>query len=288
MAATLWRDYDQTALDAQFNLRARTPEHLEFFARWAAEGEALRATRPDARIDLAYGARPAQKLDFFPTHSGAPLLIFIHGGYWQSLDKGDFLYLAPAFNAAGVAYASLNYTLAPEASIPEMVAEVRRAVAWLAAQGAALGFDAGRMVIAGHSAGGHLAAMVLSTDWEKDFGLPADTIKGGCSISGIYDIEPLRHSYQQPVLQLTAEVASSHSPIRCLPAAAGPLICAVGSTEPEEFQDQQREYLAAWRAAGLIGFEVALPGRHHFDAVDALGESDQALHRQVLKLVRGG
>lgn len=288
MSATLWRTYDQDALDKQLNLRARTPEHADFFAKWAAESAEIRKSFPGARLDLAYGEAPAERLDLFPAaEPDAPLVAFIHGGYWQSLDKGDFSIFAPAFRAAGVAYASLNYTLAPEARIPHMVAQCRQALGYLHRQAGDLGFDPKRIVVAGHSAGGHLAAMMALTDWAA-LGLPADLLAGGVSVSGIYELEPLRRSYQQPVLQLDAQQVEEASPLRRLRAGTPPLLCAVGSTEPEEFKDQQREMLAAMAAQHLIAHEIPLEGRHHFDAVEALGEPDHALFRRTVALARDG
>ncbi len=288
MGETVWRNHDRAALDAELNLRARTPEHVEFFARWAAESAAVRQDFPDARIDLAYGETAGERLDLFPAEAtGAPLVAFIHGGYWQSLDKGDFSFFAPAFRAAGLAYASLNYTLAPTARIPQMVEECRRALAFLHRNAAALGFDAGRLVVAGHSAGGHLAAMCLLTDWAAE-GLPGDLLKGGVCVSGLYELEPLRLSYQQEVLQLDPEQVERASPLRRLGATMPPLLCAVGGTEPEEFKTQQREMLAACAARQLVAHEIPLDGRHHFDAVEALGEPDHPLFRRTLALARDG
>lgn len=158
MTDKVWLDLDQAALDAQLNLRARWPHHPEVFARWATASALAREQIP-RRLDVSYGPSPGETFDFFPAAGPgpAPLLIFIHGGYWQALDKGDFSYLAPPFVEAGVAVASLNYDLAPRVGIGVMVEQIDRAVACLAQRAAELGCDRTRLVIAGHSAGGHLA-----------------------------------------------------------------------------------------------------------------------------------
>lgn len=289
MGRMLYRDLDRAGLDAQLNLRARLPEHVEYFARWARDSAAARA-RLGGRLDLAYGPSPGQALDLFPAAGPgpAPLLAFIHGGYWQSLDKGDFSYLAPPFVAAGVAFASLNYDLAPGVRVAEIVAQVRRGIAWLARHGAGHGIDPARIAVAGHSAGGHLAALALATDWAAvDPALPADPVKGACAVSGIYELAPLRLSYQQEVLKLSPGEVEGLSPVRCIPARAGPLVCAVGGAETPEFLRQQDEFVAAWRAAGLEARVVDLPGRHHFSAVDALGEPDHPLFAAACALARG-
>ncbi len=287
---TVWRGYDQAQLDRQLNLRARTPEHADFFARWAEEGRQVRADYPGARLDLAYGTAPAETLDFFPApEAGAPLVAFIHGGYWQSLDKADFDSYAWGLREAGLAYASLNYTLAPEARLPQMVEQVRRALAYLHERAGELGFDRRRLVVAGHSAGGHLAAMATMTDWAAA-GLPADLVKAGVAVSGIYQLEPLMHSYQQPVLQLDPEQVAAASPqglIAALaPARTPPMLCAVGGTEPEEFLDQQREFLEAWTARGLRGEGLVLEGDHHFNVVERLGRPGDPLFERMVALAR--
>ncbi len=287
----IYRDYDRAELDRQLNLRARWPEHAEYFARWARESAVLRG-RLGGWIDVAYGRRPGERLDLFAPAEGAgrPLLAFIHGGYWQSLDKGDFTYLAPAFLDSGIWYAALNYDLAPSATLPEMVAQIRRALGWLYRAAEGYGFDRERIFVAGHSAGGHLAVMALITDWAAEAPgeggpLPAELVKGACSVSGVYDLEPVRLSYHNAVLGLDEAAVAVCSPARRLPDRAGPLICAVGDQETEEFLRQQAELVAAWRGRGLPAGEVGLLGRQHFSAIDALGEADHPLFAAVRELV---
>ena len=285
MGETLWRGFDREALDTELNLRQRTPEHVEFFSRWAAESAVVRRNQ-DCRLDLAYGDGESQTLDLFlPSKQPAPLLIFVHGGYWQSLDKGDFSFLAPAFLSRGIAFASLNYSLAPDAAIGQMVEETCQAVAWLLERGGDFGVDAGRIAICGHSAGGHLACMAYSADWAARLGETGSPLRFCCSVSGIYQLEPLRHSYQQDVLKIDAAVVSRLSPQSVIPeTSVGPLVVAVGDEEPNEFIVQQAEYLEAWRAAGHLGQEIPLSGRHHFSAVEALSEADHPLYSAVCAL----
>jgi arylformamidase len=288
MAAAVYRGLDRAELDRQLNLRARWPDHQDYFDRWARDSAAVRARLP-AQLDLAYGDTPGQTLDLFPAApgragGGAPLLTFIHGGYWQGLDKGDFSYLAPPFVEAGIAFASLNYDLAPAANITQMVDQVRRALAWLAGEAETLGIDRGRIFVSGHSAGGHLALEAASTDWTR-YGRPADLVKGACGVSGVYELLPIRLSYHQDVVGLSEAEVEDLSPLRHVPTAAGPLICAVGEQETEEFLIQQEELIAAWRAKGLDARAVAMPGRQHFTAVDALGEPDHPLFAAMRDLI---
>ena len=281
MSQILYRGMDRAEIDFQLDLRARWPDHEASFARWARESEQVRA-RLSCRLDLSYGQSPGCRLDLFPAPGARrPLLAFIHGGYWQSFDKGDFSALAPSFTDAGITFASLNYDLAPGVRLGEIVAQIRQALTWLHGEAAALGFDPDRIFVAGHSAGGHLAIMAAS-------GLAEDLIKGICSVSGVYDLRPIRLSYHQDVLDLTLEEAEALSPVLRVPAQAPPLICAVGSEETEEFLIQQDELVAAWRAGGLSARTVDLPGRQHFSAIDAFGEKDHPLFQAVRTLVRTG
>ncbi len=287
MPDSRYRDMDKAEIDRQLNLRARWPEHGEYFEHWKNDSAAAR-DRLDGRLDLAYGETGGQAggetggetLDLFPDPDRAeptPLLVFIHGGYWQSLDKSDFSYLAPPFLEAGIAFASINYDLAPKVGVGEIVGQALKAIAWLTETAPDHGIDPERIFVAGHSAGGHLAAVAMG----------AESVKGGCSISGVYELEVMRLSYHQEVLHLDPETVRTMSPLRNLPERAGPLICAVGSEETEEFLLQQDEMVTAWRGAGLDARVVDLPGRNHFTAVDALGESSHPLFAAVRDLALG-
>ena len=241
MTAKLWRDWDQEGLDKQLNLRARWPNFQKFFQAWAKGSQLVRERLP-RKLDVAYGPTAGQKLDFFPAAGvgPAPLLVFIHGGYWQALDKSDFSYLAPPFVEDGIAFVSLNYDLAPGVSLTTMVQQIERAVAWLAQHAAELGCDASRMVLAGHSAGGHLTtiAMIREAIAAADGG-PKPLISAGCSVSGVYDLVPVRRSYHQQMVRFTERETQALSPLRHQPATLAPLVVAVGDQETEEFLLQQ-------------------------------------------------
>lgn len=286
MSDKVWRDYDQAGLDRQLNLRARWPHHPEIFARWAEDSRAARQQLP-RRLDLPYGPTPGQTLDFFPAAGAAPapLMIFIHGGYWQFLDKGDFSYLATPFVEAGIAFASVNYDLAPQVSVSTIVEQIDRAVVWLAMHAVELGCDRHRLVVSGHSAGGHLAVMAMIADALRaaDGGQPP-LLSAGLSVSGVYDLVPVRRSYQQAVLKLTEAETHRLSPLRRQPPDMAPLVVGVGGGETEEFLRQQAALEAQWEALDLPIERVAIEKRDHFTAIDALGEGDHPLHRAACAL----
>lgn len=269
----VYHRFDQKALDAEYNLRARVPEHVDFFARWAAESAAVRGSLR-CRIDVAYGKSNAEKLDVFPApQKGAPLLVFIHGGYWRSLDKGDFSYLAPAYVEAGVTFVSVNYELAPAANMDEIVRQARGAVAWVRSNARRLGGDPGAVFVAGHSAGGHLAAMVAA----------AQPVQGVCAVSGLYDLEPVRHTFVNDDLRLDEDTARRNSPLHLAPPGGTPIILAVGSEETSEFKRHQEELAAAWRVARSL----EIPDRHHYSVIDAFGNPDHGLFGAALDMIDG-
>lgn len=279
----LYRDYDRAALDAQYFLRGRVPQHAEYFRRWAEDSAAARRTR-SCRLDIPYDG---EKLDLFPAERrSAPCLLFIHGGYWQAFGKSDFSFVAPAFQDAGVTVAVVDYTLAPKAGMDEIVRQNRAAVAWLYRNAGECGIDPARIHVSGHSAGGHLTAMVLATEWAA-LGLDRNPVRGACAISGLYDLEPIRLSYLNDVLALDATTAERNSPLRHLPKRSPPLILSVGTGETGEFLRQQESFAAAWRAAGLP-LEIAdQPGDNHFDAVERLGQPQSPLHQAVMRQISG-
>ena len=275
------RQPDPTTLDAQYNLRAAVPEHQDYFDRYEAESAGFRQSH-EGRLDLRYGDSPRQIVDLFlPTAPRPPLLVFIHGGYWQRFDPKAFTFVAQQPLAAGAAVALIGYDLAPTVDMDAIVGQIRRGLAWLYRQGAALGFDRERMFIAGHSAGGHLAAMALAHDWAAD-GLPADLIKGVCAISGVFDLEPIRLCYLNEVLGLDAPQARRNSPLHLPPGTVPcPVTVAVGATETAAFHEQSRRYADKLRAAGWPCELVVPTSMHHFEIVMSLAQPEDALVRSV-------
>lgn len=272
-------------LDHEYNARAAIPDHSHIFEKWRADSNTARSELGH-EADCHFGPSPAETLDLFRTQKpNAPLLVFIHGGYWRALDKHDFSFLAPAYVQAGVAVAIPNYGLAPATSVREMILQMLRAFSWLYINLPRFDIDRRRIVVAGHSAGAHLAAMMLAADWPKwSPELPADLPSGAVCISGLYDLQPLaRAPFLREDLKLNAKQARFVSPNRYLPKVASRLITAVGGDESSEFKRQNRLIADAW--PHCFHQNIPLPGRHHLAAVEALGDSDHPLFGATLKLL---
>ncbi len=229
-------------------------------------------------------------MDLFPAAGtnlaeGAPLLVYIHGGYWRALDKRDHSFVAEPFVAAGVSVILPNYALAPAVGVEHMVLQLARCIAWIWREAGLLGVDRRRIALAGHSAGGHLAAMLLNCRWpELDAGMPAQPLLGAVALSGLYELEPLRHApFLAPDLRLTEADALRLSPA-WMPAPAVPLMALVGAAESEEFQRQNRLIRERWGAQAVPVCET-VPGRHHMNVLHELADPASRAHRLALGLL---
>jgi arylformamidase len=278
---------DAAWYDAMYNNRALVPEHPAFFARWDEESERARAGNA-CQLDLRYGEGQGETLDVFPAPNGdAPVFLFIHGGYWRSLDKSGHSFIAPAFTRDGACVVLPNYALCPAVTVPHITLQVARAVAWTWHNIARFGGDRRRIVVAGHSAGGQLAAMMLSCMWTQlDAALPRDAVRGALAISGLHDLDPImRTSFLQPTVQLTPEQVAQASPARLPAPRTGTLYTVAGGDESTEYHRQNRLIHDAWDARRVPVCEL-LPGLNHFSIVDALVEPSHRLHQLALDLLR--
>jgi arylformamidase len=290
----LYRGYDRAALDAQYNNRGLVPDFANYFERWKISSATARAGAGDAVLDVPYGPTAMEKLDIFraagKTPGKPPILVFIHGGYWRAMDKSDFSYPAPPYVDAGITYVSINYGLTPAVTLDELIRQARAAVEFLYRNPQVHGGDVNRLYVSGHSAGGHLAPLVMTADWPAT-GLPADVVKGAVAISGLYDLEPIRLSYLNEGMNLDEASVRRNSPIHGLPPAnraQGPLVLSVGGDESPEFRRQQADYAAAWRKTQRAAAIVDAPGRNHFSVIDAFADPQHALFRVTRDLVLGG
>jgi arylformamidase len=278
--------HDTAFYEREYNARAAIPEHPQIFARWTEQGAITRRLRASL-IDLPFGETPAERLDYFPTRQdAAPLLVFIHGGYWRSLDKTDFSWLAPPFVQHGVALAVPNYGLAPSTPIEDIVRQQLKALAWLYRNGDRLGFDPERIVVAGHSAGAHLTVMMMAALWPTYAAdLPPSLVKAGLAISGIYDLEPLLEApFVNVDLRLDAKRGRALSPIHLPPATSAPLVTAVGALESSEFQRQTALIGRHWKE--VVARNIPVPGCNHLTVVDQLANPASPLFDAALELVR--
>lgn len=260
-----WRGWDRAALSAAYNNNAAVPGAGDTVAAWAAASARLRAARP-AGLDLAYGPAPRQAWDLFPAaEPDAPCLVFIHGGYWQKNSREGFSCMAEGALTRGWSAALPSHTLAPQASMTEIVAEMRRAMDWLQAEGPNQGIR-GPIILSGWSAGGHLAALLADHP----------RVHSALAISGLFDLEPIRGSGLNDALQLTEQEIAAFSPSR-LPSVPKPITVAYGAAELPELRRQSKEFHAHRSAGGAKGELLALEGEEHFSILDTLRRADGAL-----------
>jgi arylformamidase len=243
--------------------------------------------QPGWVLDLAYGDDPSERLDILPAQGpGAPVFVYIHGGYWRALDKRDHAFVAPPLSDAGAEVVLLNYALCPAVTIEHIVLQLVRALEWVWRNARDLCCDRNRIVVAGHSAGGHLATMLLACDWQAVApDLPPDLVKSALSISGLYELEPLRHApFLAPDLGLTEASALRLSPAAMAAPARGSLVTVVGGEESEEFHRQAALISQAWGPGIVTGAEIEA-GRNHMNVLNELANPQSATHRRALALL---
>jgi arylformamidase len=276
---------DPAWLDAQYDNRARVANALDIISRWQ-QAAALSREKSACVLDVPYGPEPSETLDVFPTSApDAPVMVFVHGGYWRALDKSDFSFVAPSFVQEGAMVVVPNYALCPAVTIDTIALQMTQALAWTWRNARQYGGDPDRIVVVGHSAGGHLAAMLLACDWQAvGADLPAPLVRGAVSISGVFDLEPLaRTPFLKGDLQLTAESARKLSPA-LFPPPEGPLHALVGADESEEFLRQNALIRERWGEAAVPVCET-IPGANHFQVMRDLADTQGVSHRSVAMLL---
>ena len=267
MGEIVYGGYSQEELDLEYDMRRRCPHFAETFA--AMEVHNARTTeRFECQIDVAFGTSAGERLDIWPGRGNSPILLFIHGGYWRAFDKNMFRFVAERFAEAGAAVVLNNYDLCPNVTMDEITRQNRAALAWIWKNAARFGGDPGRIHVTGHSAGGHLTAMLMATDW-SEWGLPFDVVNGAVPLSGLFDLEPLRRSYLNADLRMDEAATHRNSPIHQIPDHMPATVVAVGGGETDEFRRQSRIYADACRAKG---FAVSYLEVGDFDHVNVAGE----------------
>ncbi len=288
--------WDKKWLDRMYNNRALVPEHAAHFAQWAdASGDAREVHAH--KLDVAYGDGPMETLDVFPrSHlapqpapaAGAPVVVFIHGGWWRSLDKAEHSFIAPAFTNQGACVMMPNYALCPAVTIPQITLQMVKALAWVYRNARKYGGDPNRIYVVGHSAGGHLATMLLNCLWPayaKD--LPADLVKGAMSISGLYDLEPIMHTpFLKDSLKLTPEQVRLASPAWLPVPKQGVLYTVAGGDESAEFIRHNQLIQKAW-GKKVVPVCETIPGKNHFSVLEDLTAPWTHLHQLASRLVFG-
>jgi len=276
-AALATIDYEK-----EYDNRGRVPEHSEIFARWASEAAAYRAAEHGAEFALAYGPSPRQTIDLFPAKNDdhmTPLAMFIHGGWWRSLEPALFSQLAAGPNARGVTVAVAGYDLCPGCSIATIIEQMRKACLFLWRK------HKKRICVYGHSAGGHLAACLLAQDW-KAFAsdAPADLVPAAYAISGVFDLSPLVHVSQNSDLRLDDEEARRVSPLFWKVPSGRTLDAVVGSLESSEFLRQSKEIAEGWRSRGVETSYQEIAGANQFTIVDPLSDPDSTMTKRVVDM----
>lgn len=276
----VYRHFTKAELDRAYSARGAVPDHLDIFADWQRRSGDFRAQTKGQCITLAYGPAPSQKLDLYLPpiipQAGLPVHIFYHGGYWQALSKEEHGFLAAPFTNSGVAFVAVDYSLCPQATLDDIFAESRQALIFLAENASRCGLRTSGWQVGGHSAGAQLAAM-LATDEEI-----SALISSLVLISGIFDLEPLRHTGMNRVLGLNPEMVARHSPLYLSPRDNPTVILAVGDNESTEFHRQTNELMAAWDAKACTTLQISLPEANHFTALEVLADMDSPLFKSAL------
>jgi arylformamidase len=272
-----WETMDRATLDRAYNNSAAVPESGAMFKEWLVRSEKVRADHPE-QLNLAYGPRPRNRIDYFSAGRGTPVLVFIHGGFWQMRSKDDFAFLAESFLGSGVSVAMVGYPLGPDATMDEIVADAHAAIRYLATELPKLGGDPERVVVSGWSSGGHLATMVLDEP----------LLRGGVSISGIFELEPLVKSYVNDKLHMDQAMARRNSPILQLPRSSKRLDLFAGSAELPEMRRQTADYASARRAAGLPVQYAEIPDANHYTILHSMMDTDGTIHQAILAMLNSG
>lgn len=283
-APILYRGMDRVTLAREYDARGSVASFDAEYARYVAGSQAVQ--RGHRRIaDIVYDEASGETLDIYPAEPGAPLFLWIHGGYWRATSKDDNAFVVPGLKAQGFAVAVMNYTLAPQASLDEIVRQTRAALGFLHRERTRYGF--GGVSVGGSSAGGHLTAMLLAGGWHAAYGIPGDVIEVALDLSGLHELEPLRHIEVNSWLSLDDAMIDRNSPIRHIPSRSSTtLITAVGGLETTEFRRQTAAFATAWATAGHRGETVAMPHHNHFDIALSLGERDSVLAANVAAALR--
>ncbi len=287
MNRKIYLDYTQEELDQQYEHRSIVPEGDKFLAQTEAESHRV-GEMAKGLFDVAYGPEAEQLLDIYTVEKNcpSPVVIFFHGGRWSRGSKSSNIESLTIYNANGILFVSVGFTLIPNITMDSLIAQCRAAIVWLWQNAQTYGGDRQNFYVFGKSSGAHLAGMMVVTDWSKDFDLPKNVIKGGLLVSGMYDLEPVRLSFRNSFLKLNESEAFRNSPILQIPEGGCPLIIGFGSKETDEFQRQSIAFADAWKKKGLKCSLVKVEGHHHFSINSEMCNANGILISSFLKLIR--
>jgi len=292
MSKAIYKQYDQASLDREYNNRAKVANFEEYLELYASESAKTRETFK-CGLDVPFGDSADELLDIFFPHNelndSSPLLpihVFFHGGYWKALSKNEFSFVANAFAPKNAITIVVNYALIPEITMSALIDQCRKSLVWVWSNADSFHGDKNRINISGHSAGGHIVAMLMATHWRvHDNSLPADLIKSGCGISGLYNLEPIRLCFLNDDLNLSEQDVVRNSPVRQNPDSMGNLVLPLGALEGDEFLSQSNALVEAWRTDNSQPSVVLMPEQDHFSIVWQLNSPNSDLstmiHRQL-------
>jgi len=284
----VWLDMDQAELDDAYDQSVYAPNQKQVTGRYVTNSDAVRA-RLGAPKHFAYGPTPVEGLDVWTTKKqNAPINVFVHGGAWRVGTASAYAFPAELFVNAGAHFVVLDFASVTDLNgdLAAMAEQVRRGIAWVHRNAKSFGGDPDRLYVSGHSSGAHLAGVALVTDWKNEFGLPADTVKGGLLCSGMYDMKPVRLSARSRYVKFTDEMEDALSAQRHLDRLDTPVVLAHGTQETPEFQRQSRDFAAAVKAAGKPAQLLVAPGYNHFEMLETLASPYGVLGRAVLEQMK--
>jgi len=282
MSESGYRNFRPDELEFQYNPRVSVPEYPQLAEVRSAKSRTVRDSAK-SWLNIAYGTSPREALDIYAGEkAGGPALVYIHGGYWRSGSKEDNANFVPAFTQRGATVALVEYDLCPQVTVSDIVGETRSAVAWVYRNIAGYGGNPGKIYLAGSSAGGHLTAMALANDWEKQT-LPRDIIKGALAMSGVYDLDMVMRISVQEEVRLTPELVRENNPFLHPPLARCPILVAVGGAEPKGWQQMSEDYFNYCKARGLSVEYLVVPGANHYTVPEGLANEKNPLAKAMLK-----
>jgi arylformamidase len=284
MSQSGYKGFRQDELEFQYNPRVSVAEYPELAKKRAAEGAKVRSTLK-SWLDVPYGSSPREILDIYPSvEQGGPVLVYYHGGYWRGGSKEDNCGFAPTFVKRGVNVVVVEYDLCPKVTVTEIVREARASLAWIYRNIARYNGDPSKLYISGHSAGGHLAAMILAHDWTRE-GMPRNPVKGAAVTSGVFDLEMVMHIGVNDEIRMTRELVEENSPFLHPPLPICPVIVAVGGAEPEGWQRMSEEFFQLCKERGLDCQYFVVPGANHFTFPEHLGDAESPLTQAMFKQI---